>query len=384
MKQIWNKENIQEYINNNNQNCEVLDIERRKNSILYVYLKCKKCNAKFYKLWDTIKNGKHICPECSKNEKNIFNFSEHENYLHSNFPQYKLLDIKREKGKTYYKVECEHGHVYWGYRNHLHNGHGCKFCRHKVIKFWSKDKILELYKKFNLKIINLDEYCNCESILYAKTKEGYIIRTIPYKLKKFGIRDPYLYNRCNKYAKYNLDNWCKLNRPDYECINFTQKGKRSKCIFLYKGDFINDNVDRRFECSLEDFIKSGVEHPFLNMSFGERTVFSFLKDNGFNFKTQYKFLGCYYKNKNVPLRFDFYLPDYNICIEYNGEQHYKPIERFGGTNGFKEQQIRDNIKRQYCKDNGIKLIEIAYDENLKISMDNILKVVNNNVNIRSN
>ena len=39
---------------------------------------------------------------------------------------------------------------------------------------------------------------------------------------------------------------------------------------------------------VEDFIKSGVEHPFLNMSFGERTVFSFLKDNGFNF---YNFTG---------------------------------------------------------------------------------------------
>jgi hypothetical protein len=65
------------------------------------------------------------------------------------------------------------------------------------------------------------------------------------------------------------------------------------------------------------------------------------------------------------LSFDFYLPNERICIEYNGQQHYKSCDIFGGEEGFEKQQIRDNIKRQYCKDNGIKLIEIPYTYDTK-------------------
>lgn len=70
---------------------------------------------------------------------------------------------------------------------------------------WNKDKILDLYKKFNLEIINFDEYTNSESVLYAKNDEGYIIKTVPSKLNSLGIQQSYLYNKCNKYAQYNLN-----------------------------------------------------------------------------------------------------------------------------------------------------------------------------------
>ena len=76
--------------------------------------------------------------------------------------------------------------------------------------------------------------------------------------------------------------------------------------------------------------------------------------------------------------FDFYLVDYNILIECQGEQHYKPISVFGGEKGFKLQQKRDNIKRNYCKNHNIHLIELPYwDFNSKNSyiktLDNELK-----------
>ena len=49
-----------------------------------------------------------------------------------------------------------------------------------------------------------------------------------------------------------------------------------------------------------------------------------------------------------------------ILIEYNGKQHYKPVEYFGGEESFKVQVIKDNIKREYCLSKGIRLIEIDY------------------------
>lgn len=90
---------------------------------------------------------------------------------------------------------------------------------------------------------------------------------------------------------------------------------------------------------------------------GEIMTSEYLKCRNVYYMTQYSFEDCVYKSR---LKFDFYLPDCNTCIEYNGRQHYEPVEIFGGEQRFEDQQIRDNIKRQYCQNNGIKLIEIPY------------------------
>jgi hypothetical protein len=67
------------------------------------------------------------------------------------------------------------------------------------------------------------------------------------------------------------------------------------------------------------------------------------------------------------LEIDIWIPDLNIGIEYQGEQHYHPIEIWGGDVGLKDLQIRDARKKKLCKELGVKLIEIKYDQ--KISKD---------------
>ena len=67
--------------------------------------------------------------------------------------------------------------------------------------------------------------------------------------------------------------------------------------------------------------------------------------------------GCKDVNK---LRFDFYLPEYNTCIEFDGLQHFKPIERFGGVEYFEDIKKKDKIKNEFCFDNKIELIRISY------------------------
>ena len=54
------------------------------------------------------------------------------------------------------------------------------------------------------------------------------------------------------------------------------------------------------------------------------------------------------------------MPDYNILIEYQGQQHYESFEYFGGKNKFKSQQYHDKLKRDYAKDKGYKLLELHY------------------------
>jgi len=96
-----------------------------------------------------------------------------------------------------------------------------------------------------------------------------------------------------------------------------------------------------------------------NISKGERIIFSILNKKNIFYNTQYKFDDCVDK---YSLKFDFYLPDYNMCIEYDGIQHYEIINFFGGEKEFQNRQKRDNIKTQYCKDNNIKLLRIPYTD----------------------
>ena len=93
---------------------------------------------------------------------------------------------------------------------------------------------------------------------------------------------------------------------------------------------------------------------------------------------QYKFKDC---KCSRCLPFDFYLPDYNILVEYDGEQHYYPVS-FGGINDDKSldrfiiTKIHDTIKTIYAKNNNIKLIRIPYYE-----FDNIEKILIRELNL---
>ena len=101
---------------------------------------------------------------------------------------------------------------------------------------------------------------------------------------------------------------------------------------------------------------------------GEALVKKLLEENDISFECQYTFNDCVYKDV---LRFDFFLPKLNIIIEVQGEGHFKPTMFFGmpkeiAEKNFEEQQIRDKIKKEYCKKNNITLVELIYlKSNLK-------------------
>lgn len=107
--------------------------------------------------------------------------------------------------------------------------------------------------------------------------------------------------------------------------------------------------------------KRGQGCPKCNISKGEKDIELLLQKNNLKYCNQYKFKDCKYK-KSLP--FDFYLPDLNICIEYDGRQHFECVEIFGGEEEFKKIKLRDKIKNKYCEDNNIKLIRIKYNEDI--------------------
>lgn len=93
-------------------------------------------------------------------------------------------------------------------------------------------------------------------------------------------------------------------------------------------------------------------------SSGENAVEKFLSDVGVEHEREKGFPGLI--GKGHPYWFDFYLPEINTCIEYNGIQHYEPVEFFGGQKALNETIRRDQEKRQWCQTNGVRLIEIPY------------------------
>lgn len=98
------------------------------------------------------------------------------------------------------------------------------------------------------------------------------------------------------------------------------------------------------------------------ISLGEQKIIFILKKHKITYFSQFRFDDC--RNK-YPLPFDFYIPDKNACIEFQGKQHYEPAQ-FGGitieeaNNNLKGVKKRDLIKSIYCKNNYINLILIPY------------------------
>lgn len=110
--------------------------------------------------------------------------------------------------------------------------------------------------------------------------------------------------------------------------------------------------------------------PTCKSSKGEVEITNFFINKKIKFIAQHKFHDLFYKGK---LRCDFYLIDYNLVIEYNGEQHYFPNSFFGGEEGFNKTKMRDEIKKQYCLDKGIAYEIIKYDENIIERLNDILR-----------
>lgn len=72
-----------------------------------------------------------------------------------------------------------------------------------------------------------------------------------------------------------------------------------------------------------------------------------------------------------PQHLDIFLPELSLAIEYMGEQHYRPVEYFGGTEGFEKTIYRDKRKAEICKKVGINLVYVRFDDDIKKRVEQI-------------
>lgn len=213
-------------------------------------------------------------------------------------------------------------------------------------------KLLSQYSGVNLKIKVLHIPCNT------------IFDVLPSNFIHKKSRCPICYGNKRKSTKDFKNEVFEITKGEYECLS-DYVNNRTKVVLLHKecGD--------TFDISPTKFL-SGQRCPKCSLSKGEERIKEVLKNLNIDFALQYRFKDC--RGDKYPLPFDFaifYQNKLYCLIEYDGEQHFKPVN-FNGISDekalelFNKTKTRDEIKNSYCKTNKISLIRINYNDYNKI------------------
>lgn len=276
-------------------------------------------------------------------------FIERSNIIHNDFYDYSLVEYVNSKTKV--KIVCpEHGIFEQNPNNHL-NGQNCSKCIDNNVKRTKDEFIKKSIDKFGLLYdYSLVDYINNKTKvkiicpkhgIFEQRPDNHFRHKIPCK-------------KCDSFSRILetdivLNYFKDIHGDYYDYSNFEYNGRNIKSIIRCKkhGDFK--------QTPHSHILGSGCKK--CSQSNGEKLISEILNKLGMFFKTEVKFEKCFHKSN---LKFDFYIPNLNLCIEYNGLQHYKPVEFFGGEKYFIEIKRRDDIKKKYCKDNNIRLLIIKY------------------------
>ena len=273
---------------------------------------------------------------------------------------YELLSKEYVNSKTKFQLKCPLGHTIEIRWNDFKNGVRCKFCSDKYHDKFTYEYVKKYMKDENYELLST-EYINANKDILVKCPRGHIFKT------RFGR----FKNGCRCRECYFIYENNKTTIHSYEYVENKLSLEGFK---LLSTEYINAHTKLKIQCpsghifeQKYNSFQQGYRCPHCYESKGERKISRVLDKSNIEYITQYRFEDCKFKNT---LPFDFFLPSYNCCIEYDGEQHYKIIEHFGGLDRFIDTKIRDAIKNDYCKKNNIRLIRIPYWE-----FENIEKIL---------
>lgn len=248
------------------------------------------------------------------------------------------------------------GHDYYVFANDFRRGNRCAKCRGVMQKDTETFK-REVYDLVGDEYTVLGEYVNNHTHVLMRHNEcGHEFLVRPNKFLSKGTRCP----QCNAVNIRTADEFEELfyqivDKDEYQLLSkFTNT--RAKIRILHK------KCGTEFEMKVSNFLFRGSRCPNCYNSRGENIVKATLDDIGATYQKEYKIPEC--KRVN-PLPFDFALLDGDELkglIEYDGEQHYKPVDFFGGEERFAYRQENDGIKTGYCKEHNIPLLRIPYSD----------------------
>lgn len=336
------------------------EFEQRANNHLNSKYGCTQCGIEREK-YNKIEEKRSKKESLKKERKDIF-FKKCKE-IHNDKYDYSLVEYKNTNSKV--KIICkDHGEFEQRASAHT-SGQGCPECKFED-KRTGLDEFLIRCKeihgdKFDYSLITEYINSNTKVKVICKKHGEFLVTPDNHINKKQG---------CSECKKLGLEGFIEKakdkwgDRYDYSLVEYKNNKEKVDIICKEHGVFkqrVNDHLRGN---------KVGCGCPICNEPIGERIISEYMIINNINFERQKKFNGCKYKKG---LSFDFYLPYFNTCIEYNGIQHYEPVVHFGGEKVFKNQIIRDSIKKEYCKNNNINLIIIKYDDDINEKLTQYFK-----------
>lgn len=301
------------------------------------------------------------CKKCSINrarENMKYSFE----YVQKQFEKhgYTLLDetYLNSHSKLRYKCNTHPDKELFTTYNRLQQGNGCPYCSQRIRPSYEEVKSEFEYRGY---ILVSKNYTNSKSLLK--------FRCLKHSTEEMRISyDKFKQGGGCKYCSYEI-----LGDKRKMDIEKVREYFESKNYSLITTEYYNSHQKLEYRCNLHYDLIQKISLSNLKFNSGgctlcnspskaEDQIIEILYDLGISFQKQYRIKEC----KNIkPLPFDFaiFINEQIVClIEYDGIQHFKPIEYFGGEVAFKETKKRDNIKSEYCQLNNIPLIRIPYWE----------------------
>lgn len=308
-------------------------------------------HGEFEQLPNNHLNGSR-CKKCvqESKRKTTDEFVQEANQVHGN--KYDYSKVKYENNKDKITIICPiHGEFSQSPISHL-KGNGCPLCKNEKIReklsFTFEDFLTKAHKvhgnKYDYSQIKWGEVDDKKRYPIICRKCGTLFyQTIGNHLS--GQRCPQCYGKHLKTTEEFINDAKKVHgdRFDYSKVEYVNS-KTKVCIICQEhGEFWQTPNDH-----LKGKSCSRCQNSFL-----EREISLMLQENNINFKQHCRF--SWLGRQSL----DFYLPDYNVAIECQGEQHFIMVEQFGGVEGLLHRQILDDNKLKLCCEHNVFLLYYA-------------------------
>ena len=227
------------------------------------------------------------------------------------------------------------------------------------------DEVLDGFKKMELKLLDTNYTRNSKRLL-CEDKYGYR-GFVCYNAQRKVVassRTGFNYFSLNNNKEnfiYNANHYCEINGIRTRVLEICKIKESQSTTILCKCE-----CGKEYKTSINSFRsgKTRCDKCSKTISRYEQLVINYLRKNKIQYKRQKRFTDC----RNIlPLPFDFYLKDFNMLIEVDGQGHYQicyfnRCSKEQGLKSLESTKINDEIKTKYCKDNNINLLRIPYWE----------------------
>lgn len=291
------------------------------------------------------------CPKC-RVHANSLSYKE----VKKAFKQYgfTLLEKEYKTSRTSMAYKCNKGHKGKVSLHSLRsNGAVCRECRREKLSKSFKlsfETVKNYFEKYGYELLS-ETYVNAQQTLTYRCDKGHI-GEMRYGNFQNGKRCPICEGNVKKTTEQFTQEVFELVGIEYEVLGeyvnrYTHiKLKHNICGHIYKvgpGSFLY-----------------GKRCPKCKSSKGETAIGNWLEKHEIKYQTQYRIKECR-DRRQLPFDFALFNGDNLVAlIEYDGEQHYRPVDVYDGKKGFELTKKRDEIKNCFCKENNLPLIRIPY------------------------